>query len=69
MPRSAIEPAALPAKDAAVLASLSWLDRLLPLGILLAMAGGLLLGRLMPGLQLTDGHISPETVMGPPSLR
>jgi ACR3 family arsenite transporter len=30
---------------------LSWLDRLLPLWILLAMAGGLLLGRLVPGLQ------------------
>ena len=34
-----------------VLDSLSWLDRLLPLWILLAMAAGLLLGRLVPGLQ------------------
>lgn len=32
-------------------AKLSWLDRLLPLWILLAMAGGVLLGRLVPGLQ------------------
>jgi ACR3 family arsenite transporter len=32
-------------------ATLSWLDRLLPLWILLAMAGGLILGRLVPGLQ------------------
>ncbi|MEB3300815.1 MAG: ACR3 family arsenite efflux transporter [Cyanobacteriota bacterium] len=31
---------------------LSWLDRLLPLWILLAMASGLLLGRLVPGLQM-----------------
>jgi ACR3 family arsenite transporter len=35
----------------AVLVQLSWLDRLLPLWILLAMAGGLLLGRLVPGLR------------------
>lgn len=35
----------------AVLAKLSRLDRLLPVWILLAMAGGLLLGRLVPGLQ------------------
>jgi ACR3 family arsenite transporter len=40
-----------PAQQAAVLAKLSRLDRLLPVWILLAMAGGLLLGRLVPGLQ------------------
>ena len=39
------------ARQSAVLVHLSWLDRLLPVWILLAMAGGLLLGRLVPGLQ------------------
>jgi len=38
-------------KEATVLASLPLLDRLLPLGILLAMASVLLLGRLVPGIQ------------------
>jgi ACR3 family arsenite transporter len=38
-------------KEATVLASLPLLDRLLPLWILLAMASGLLLGRLVPGIQ------------------
>lgn len=37
--------------EATVLASLPLLDRLLPLWILLAMASGLLLGRLVPGMQ------------------
>jgi hypothetical protein len=39
------------AQASGVLVHLSWLDRLLPLWILLAMAGGLLLGQLVPGLQ------------------
>ena len=39
------------APEPGVLLHLSWLDRLLPVWILLAMAGGLLLGRLVPGLQ------------------
>ena len=34
-----------------VLNRLPWFDRLLPIWILLAMAGGLLLGRLVPGLR------------------
>ncbi|HET7901753.1 MAG TPA: ACR3 family arsenite efflux transporter [Candidatus Nanopelagicales bacterium] len=38
-------------EDEAVLARLSTLDRFLPVWILLAMAGGLLLGRLVPSVQ------------------
>ncbi len=40
-----------PDDDAAVLGRLSTLDRFLPVWILLAMAGGLLLGRVLPGIQ------------------
>jgi ACR3 family arsenite transporter len=50
-------------------ARLSWLDRLLPLWILLAMAAGLLLGRLVPGLQgllatVQLGHTSLPIAFG-----
>jgi ACR3 family arsenite transporter len=66
---AAIETAASTTQKAAVLASLSWLDRLLPLWILLAMAGGLLLGRLVPGLQgvlaaVQVDHISLPIALG-----
>ena len=37
------------------LEKLSWLDRLLPVWILLAMAFGLVLGRLVPGMQVLLG--------------
>jgi ACR3 family arsenite transporter len=50
-------------------ARLPWLDRLLPLWILLAMAAGLLLGRLVPGLQallgaVQVGHTSLPIALG-----
>ena len=49
MPAPDLEGAAGACRDSGVLAPLSWLDRL-PVWILLAMAGGWLLGRLVPGL-------------------
>jgi ACR3 family arsenite transporter len=57
------------AEESTVLARLSPLDRLLPLWILLAMAGGLLLGRLVPGLQallgaVQVGHTSLPIALG-----
>lgn len=47
---------------------LSWLDRLLPLWILLAMATGLLLGRLVPGLQAALGAVRVDHTSLPIAL-
>jgi ACR3 family arsenite transporter len=57
------------ARDSGGLGRLPWLDRLLPLWILLAMAAGLLLGRLVPGLQgllgmVQVGHTSLPIALG-----
>jgi len=57
MTDSGSERAPLGAQRSAVLVHLPWLDRLLPLWILLAMAGGLLLGRSLPGLQALLGSV------------
>jgi ACR3 family arsenite transporter len=51
MPDPGSDPPASAAQQSGVLVHLSWLNRLLPLWILLAMAGGLVLGRLFPALQ------------------
>jgi ACR3 family arsenite transporter len=51
MPAPGPDRPARAAQQSAVLVQLPWLDRLLPVWILLAMAAGLLLGRLVPGLQ------------------
>jgi len=56
------------AQDSAVLASLSWLDRLLPLWILLAMAAGLLLGRWVPGLPVVLGAVQVDHTSLPIAL-
>jgi ACR3 family arsenite transporter len=61
--------AARAAQGSGVLAHLSWLDRLLPVWILLAMAAGLLMGRLVPGLQallgaVQVGHTSLPIALG-----
>ena len=58
----------LVAEPAGVLGHLSWLDRLLPLWILLAMAGGLLLGRLVPGLQALLGSVQVDHTSLPIAL-
>ena len=55
-------------QSAAVLVHLSWLDRFLPLWILLAMAGGLLLGRLVPGLQAVLGAVQVDHTSLPIAL-
>ena len=55
-------------QSAAVLGHLSWLDRFLPLWILLAMAGGLLLGRLVPGLQGALGAVQVDHTSLPIAL-
>jgi ACR3 family arsenite transporter len=57
------------ARGSEAVARLPWLDRLLPLWILLAMAAGLLLGRLVPGLQgllgrVQLGHTSLPIALG-----
>jgi ACR3 family arsenite transporter len=57
------------ARDSGGLEHLPWLDRLLPLWILSAMAAGLLLGRLVPGLQgllgmVQVGHTSLPIALG-----
>jgi len=51
MPDPGFDRPARAAQLSSVLVHLPWLDRLLPFWILLAMGGGLLLGRLVPGLQ------------------
>jgi ACR3 family arsenite transporter len=66
-PGSAL-PARAPQQSSALL-YLSWLDRLLPVWILLAMAAGLLLGRWVPGLQawlgaVQVGHTSLPIALG-----
>ena len=60
MPKPVPEPRLRPSRDAAVLVQLSWLDRLLPVWILLAMGAGLLLGRLVPGLQALLGAVQVD---------
>ena len=47
---------------------LSWLDRLLPLWILLAMAAGLALGRLVPGIQGLLGAVQVDHTSLPIAL-
>lgn len=48
------------AQVAGVLVNLSWLDRLLPVWIVLAMATGLLLGSLVPGLPAVLGSVQVD---------
>ena len=55
-------------QSAAVLGHLSWLDRFLPLWILLAMATGLLLGRWVPGLQGVLGAVQVDHTSLPIAL-
>jgi ACR3 family arsenite transporter len=60
--------AAPPADDAPVLEKLSTLDRFLPLWIGVAMAAGLGLGRLFPGLDDTLDRVKIDTVSLPIAL-
>ena len=58
-------PTAAPPRQGAVVAALSTLDRFLPVWIIAAMAVGLLLGRLVPGLGGALGAISVDGVSLP----
>ena len=68
MPDPGFDRSAPAAQQSAVLAHLSWLDRLLPLWILLAMAAGLLLGRLVPGLPALLGSVQVDHTSLPIAL-
>jgi ACR3 family arsenite transporter len=61
MPNPAVDHhSAPPAQAVAILGTLSWLDRLLPLWILLAMGAGLLLGRLVPEMTVWLGAVQVD---------
>ena len=68
MPNPGFDRPAGAAQQSAVLVHLSWLDRLLPVWILLAMAAGLLLGRLVPGLQALLGSVQVDHTSLPIAL-
>ncbi len=51
-----------------VVAQLSTLDRLLPVWIAVAMAGGLLLGRFVPGINSTLNHVQVDGISLPIAL-
>ncbi|MFN7678451.1 MAG: ACR3 family arsenite efflux transporter [Cyanobacteriota bacterium] len=68
MTRPILDRSTPPAGAAAVLGTLSWLDRLLPLWILLAMAAGLLLGRWLPGLPAWLGAVQVDHTSLPIAL-
>ena len=68
MPDPGFDRSAPAAQQSAVLAHLSWLDRLLPLWILLAMAAGLMLGRLVPGLPALLGSVQVDHTSLPIAL-
>ena len=55
-------------QEPSALIKLSWLDRLLPLWILLAMAAGLALGRLVPGIQGLLGAVQVDHTSLPIAL-
>jgi ACR3 family arsenite transporter len=55
-------------QEPSALIKLSWLDRLLPLWILLAMAAGLALGRLVPGVQGLLGAVQVDHTSLPIAL-